>query len=67
MTTYNEGHVARQRERQAYLTAGQANGNPAVAGRCRACRYFADIWRPKCAHGDFPVTRNASCRIWVKL
>lgn len=67
MTTYSQRHIAQQRIRQGYMTAGQARANPDVVGFCRACRHFTDVWRPKCAHGDIPVTRNASCRFWVRV
>ena len=64
MTAYNERHVSRQRRAQGYMVASAVPSGPG-AGRCRKCRHFADVFRPRCAHGDFPVTKNASCVLWV--
>lgn len=36
-----------------------------VAALCRKCRHFAAVFRPRCQHGDFPVTKNATCGLWV--
>ncbi len=66
MTTYKESHVARQRAKQGYLIASAVPVNPQTTGkRCRKCRHFAAVFRPRCQHGDFPVTKNATCGLWV--
>jgi hypothetical protein len=66
MSAYNERHVAKQRAEQVYLVASAADADIANRGRrCRSCRHFANVFRPRCQHGDFPVTKNASCALWV--
>ncbi len=40
--------------------------NPQTAGkRCGKCRHFAVVWHPRCQHGDFATTKNATCARWV--
>lgn len=57
-------HIARQRTAQDYVYASLVT--PANSGRpCRKCRHFANVFRPRCNHGDFPVTKNATCSLWV--
>jgi hypothetical protein len=66
VSAYNERHVARQRTAQSYLVASAVPVNPETTGkRCKKCRHFADVFRPRCNHGDFPVTKNATCARWV--
>ena len=66
MTHERSVHITRQRATQGYLMARDAPSTPATAGkRCRKCRHFAAVFRPRCNHGDFPVTKNATCALWV--
>jgi hypothetical protein len=66
VTAYSERHVAKQRLAQGYVTASQVPVNAETTGkRCGKCRHFGAVFRPRCHHGDFPVTKNATCARWV--
>lgn len=57
-----------QRSDQGYLIPSQVPVNTEVAGkRCYRCRHFANVFEPRCDHGDFPVKSNATCRLWVPV
>ena len=58
-------HIREQRAAQAYVIASEAGEVADTAHRCRECRHFAAVFRPRCNHGDFPVTKNATCARWV--
>jgi hypothetical protein len=65
MTTHSNIRCLRQRLAQGYLMTRQVSGNPeAVGKRCGSCRHFAEVFVPRCDHGDFVVTQSATCRLW---
>ena len=66
MTTHSSIRWFGRRLAQGYLMTRQVPVTPETTGkRCGSCRHFADVFVPRCDHGDFTVTKGATCRHWA--
>jgi len=65
MTTHSNIRHLMRRLAQGYLMTRQVSVDPkAVGKRCASCRHFAAVFEPRCDHGDFTVTKGATCGLW---
>ncbi len=60
-------HDSRVRAAQGYIVATKVRGTAGAGGPpCVGCRHYAEVFAPRCGHGNFTVARNATCRLWVR-